>query len=121
MNLEEQQIINIFQELLDKHDRQGVREVRDGHTRVSLFGKQLRFDLSKSFPLLTHRQLFVRGSPILQYVELSKDRIRRKYKVHRLVAIAFIQNINNLTLMLEKQLNAGVHIIAFKMNIHLRR
>lgn len=61
MNLEEQQVINIFQELLDKYDKQGVREVRNGHTRVSLFGKQLRFDLSKSFPLLTHRQLFVRG------------------------------------------------------------
>lgn len=61
MNLEEQQVINIFQELLDKHDRQGAREVRNGHTRVSLFGKQLRFDLSKSFPLLTHRQFFVRG------------------------------------------------------------
>lgn len=61
MNLEEQQIINIFQELLDKHDRQGSREVRNGHSRVSLFGKQLRFDLSKSFPLLTHRQLFVKG------------------------------------------------------------
>lgn len=61
MNLEEQQVIDIFKELLDKYDKQGVRKVRDGHTRVSLFGKQLRFDLSKSFPLLTHRQLFVRG------------------------------------------------------------
>lgn len=30
-----------------------------------------------------------------RYVELSKDRIRRKYKVHRIVAIAFIENINN--------------------------
>lgn len=61
MNVEEQQVLNIFQELLNKYDSQGVRQVRDGHTRVSLFGKQLYFDLSKSFPLLTHRQLFVRG------------------------------------------------------------
>ena len=61
MNLEEQQVLNIFQELLNKYDKQGAREVRDGHSRVSLFGKQLRFDLSKSFPLLTHRQLFVKG------------------------------------------------------------
>lgn len=60
-NREEQQVLNIFQELLDKYDKQGAREVRDGHSRVSLFGKQLRFDLSKSFPLLTHRQFFVRG------------------------------------------------------------
>lgn len=61
MNLEEQQVINILKELLAKYDAQGSREVRDGHSRVSLFGKQLRFDLSKSFPLLTHRQFFVRG------------------------------------------------------------
>ena len=62
MNLEEQQVIDIFKELLNKYDKQGTREVRDGHSRVSLFGKQLRFDLSKSFPLLTHRQTFMRGT-----------------------------------------------------------
>jgi thymidylate synthase len=61
MNREEQQVLDLFQELLDKYDKQGSRQVRDGHSRVSLFGKQLRFDLSKSFPLLTHRQFFVRG------------------------------------------------------------
>ena len=62
MNLEEQQILDIFKELLNKYDKQGTREVRDGHTRVSLFGKQCRFDLSKSFPLLTHRQHFARAA-----------------------------------------------------------
>ena len=61
MNREEQQVLDLFQELLSKYDKQGSRQVRDGHSRVSLFGKQLRFDLSKSFPLLTHRQFFVRG------------------------------------------------------------
>lgn len=61
MNREEQQVLDLFQELLNKYDKQGSRQVRDGHSRVSLFGKQLRFDLSKSFPLLTHRQFFVRG------------------------------------------------------------
>lgn len=60
-NREEQQVLDLFQELLNKYDKQGSRQVRDGHSRVSLFGKQLRFDLSKSFPLLTHRQFFVRG------------------------------------------------------------
>ena len=61
MNFEEQQVINLLKELLNKYDKQGSREVRNGHSRVSLFGKQLRFDLSNSFPLLTHRQFFVRG------------------------------------------------------------
>lgn len=61
VNYEEQQVLDLFKELLDKYDNQGTRKVRDGHTRVSVFGKQLRFDLSKSFPLLTHREFFVRG------------------------------------------------------------
>ena len=61
INKEEQQIIDIFKELLDKYDKQGTRSVRDGHTRVSVFGRQCRFNLNESFPLLTHRQLFVRG------------------------------------------------------------
>ena len=61
VNLEEQQVLDILNELLEKYDNKGAREVRDGHTRVSVFGKQLRFDLSKSFPLLTHRQFFMRG------------------------------------------------------------
>ena len=61
MNKEEQQVLDLFKELLDKYDKQGSRQVRDGHSRVSLFGKQLRFNLNESFPLLTHRQFFVRG------------------------------------------------------------
>ena len=61
VNKEEEQVLNIFKELLDKYDKQGTREVRDGHTRVSVFGRQCRFNLNESFPLLTHRQLFVRG------------------------------------------------------------
>jgi thymidylate synthase len=60
-NREEQQVLDLFKELLDKYDKQGSRQVRDGHSRVSLFGKQLRFNLNESFPLLTHRQFFVRG------------------------------------------------------------
>lgn len=60
-NKEEQQVIDLFSKLLDKYDKLGTRDVRDGHTRVSLFGEKLTFDLSKSFPLFTHRQFFMRG------------------------------------------------------------
>lgn len=60
-NKEEYQVIDILNRLLDKYDNLGVRDVRDGHTRVSLFGEKLTFDLSKSFPLFTHRQFFMRG------------------------------------------------------------
>lgn len=62
VNKEEQQVIDIFNELLSKYDKQGTREVRNGHTRVSLFGRQCRFDLSESFPVLTHRQHFARAA-----------------------------------------------------------
>ena len=85
MNTEEQQVLNIFQELLDKYDKQGTREVRDGHTRVSLFGKQCRFDLSKSFPLLTHRQHFARAAfeEVMWYLRGQTDnQILKDKNVH---------------------------------------
>ena len=85
VNKEEQQIINIFQELLNKYDKQGTREVRDGHTRVSLFGKQCRFDLSKSFPLLTHRQHFARAAfeEVMWYLRGQTDnQILKDKNVH---------------------------------------
>ena len=62
MNFEEQQYLNILQELVDKAETKGFREVRDGHKRCSLFGRQLRFNLENSFPLMTHKKVFVRGA-----------------------------------------------------------
>lgn len=85
VNIEEQQIIDIFKELLNKYDKQGTREVRDGHTRVSLFGKQCRFDLSKSFPLLTHRQHFARAAfeEVMWYLRGQTDnQILKDKNVH---------------------------------------
>lgn len=38
-----------------------VRGDRTGTGTVSLFGPQLRFDLSKGFPLLTTKKMFIRG------------------------------------------------------------
>lgn len=54
--------IEILKELVHKAESSGFRECRDGHKRCSLFGKQLRFDLSKGFPLLTHKKVFARGA-----------------------------------------------------------
>ena len=61
INKEEESFISLLKKLLLKYEQQGTRDVRDGHSRVSLFGAQLHFDLNKSFPLFTHRQFFVRG------------------------------------------------------------
>ena len=51
--------LNLMQELLDK----GVEQV-DAGTGVktySLFGRQMRFDLSEGFPLLTTKKVFWKG------------------------------------------------------------
>lgn len=85
VNKEEQQIIDIFKELLDKYDKQGTREVRDGHTRVSVFGRQCRFNLNESFPLLTHRQHFLRAAfeEVMWYLRGETDnQILKDKNVH---------------------------------------
>ena len=60
--MSERSYLNLLQELVDKAEAKGFREVRDGHKRCSLFGKQLRFNLEDGFPLMTHKKVFVRGA-----------------------------------------------------------
>ena len=75
INHEEQQVLDIFKDLVDKYDQHGAREVRDGHKRVSVFGRQIRYDLSKSFPLLTHRQGSAKGpfTEVMWYLRGQTD------------------------------------------------
>ena len=58
----EQGYLEILKELVDKAESKGFRDVRDGHKRCSLFGRQLHFNLEESFPLITHKKVFVRGA-----------------------------------------------------------
>lgn len=58
----EQGYLEILKDLVDKAESKGFRAVRDGHKRCSLFGRQLRFNLEESFPLMTHKKVFVRGA-----------------------------------------------------------
>ena len=60
--LPEQAYLDLLQELVSKAETKGFREVRDGHKRCSLFGRQLRFNLEEGFPLMTHKKVFVRGA-----------------------------------------------------------
>ena len=60
--MSEQAYLDLLQELVDKAETKGFREVRDGHKRCSLFGRQLRFNLEEGFPLMTHKKVFVRGA-----------------------------------------------------------
>ena len=60
--MSEQAYLDLLQELVTKAETKGFREVRDGHKRCSLFGRQLRFNLEEGFPLMTHKRVFVRGA-----------------------------------------------------------
>ena len=59
MNTEEQRYLGLLHELVEKAESQGFRDVRDNHKRVSVFGRQMRFDLSKGFPLYTHKKVSI--------------------------------------------------------------
>jgi len=58
----EQAYLDLLKELVHKAETKGFREVRDGHKRCSLFGRQIRFNLEEGFPLMTHKKVFVRGA-----------------------------------------------------------
>lgn len=55
----EYQYLHLMQEILEKGDRQ----VDAGHGRATygVFGRQIRFDLSKGFPLLTTKKVYWKG------------------------------------------------------------
>ena len=60
--MSEKAYLDLLQELVSKAETKGFRDVRDGHKRCSLFGRQLRFNLEEGFPLMTHKKVFVRGA-----------------------------------------------------------
>ncbi|MBP9836564.1 MAG: thymidylate synthase [Candidatus Pacebacteria bacterium] len=55
----EYQYLDLMQELLDSGDRQ--EDSLTGDVTYSLFGKQIRFDLSEGLPLLTTKKVYWKG------------------------------------------------------------
>lgn len=55
----EYQYLNLMQEILDKGFRKVDRGT--GDASYSMFGKQMRFDLSQGFPLLTTKRVYWKG------------------------------------------------------------
>ncbi len=55
----EYQYLDLLREILEKGYRKVDRGT--GDASISLFGKQIRFDLSKDFPLLTTKKVFWKG------------------------------------------------------------
>lgn len=58
-NHPEYQYLNLLQEILDNGFRKVDRGT--GDASYSLFGKQMRFDLSKGFPMLTTKRVYWKG------------------------------------------------------------
>jgi len=54
----EYQYLNLLQDILDNGT---LKEDRTGTGTYSVFGRQIRFDLSHGFPLLTTKKVFLRG------------------------------------------------------------
>lgn len=58
----ELQYLGLLQELVDKHEANPIaRDDRTGTGTYSVFGRQMRFRLEESFPLLTTKRVFWRG------------------------------------------------------------
>lgn len=59
MDHSEYQYLNLLKDILENgHEK---KEFNTGISLKSVFGRQLRFDLSKGFPLLTTKKVFIRG------------------------------------------------------------
>jgi thymidylate synthase len=58
-NHSEYQYLDLMRDLLENGDRQ--EDAATGHVTHSLFGKQIRFDLQKGFPLLTTKRVYWKG------------------------------------------------------------
>jgi thymidylate synthase len=57
----ELQYLALLQELVDKADVAPVRDDRTGTGTFSVFGRQIRFDLERGFPLLTTKNVWFKG------------------------------------------------------------
>jgi thymidylate synthase len=53
------QYLNLIKDILENGS--DTKEFNSGITIRGVFGRQIRFDLSKGFPLLTTKKVFVRG------------------------------------------------------------
>lgn len=80
MNTQEQNYLNLLQRILDTGEE---RNDRTGTGTIAVFGETLKFDISKTFPLLTTKRVPFRAvaSELLWFVEGSGDE-RRLAEIH---------------------------------------
>ena len=57
MNNQEQQYLDLLRELVEVSKSEPLNNDRTGVGTWSVFGRELRFDLSKGFPLITTKRI----------------------------------------------------------------
>lgn len=84
INKEEQQYLNLLKDIL----KNGLekKDHNTGNSLKSVFGRQIRFDLSKNFPLLTTKKVFWKGV-LFELFWFLKGQSNIKYLVDRNVHI----------------------------------
>ncbi|WP_042360296.1 thymidylate synthase [Geomicrobium sp. JCM 19055] len=94
MSKSEQQYLDLLQDVLNNGDK---KSDRTGTGTISAFGKQMRFDLSEGFPMLTTKRVpfkliksellwFLKGMTNIQYLLKHNNNIWNEWAFERYVA-----------------------------------
>lgn len=99
MNHGERQYLDLLQKILDEGS---VRDDRTGVGTCSIFGYQMRFDLSEGFPLLTTKKIFLKAIIFELLWFLSGDTnirflVKNNIKIWNEWAFSMYIKKNNLT------------------------
>lgn len=83
MNIEEQQYLDLLRELVEISEQEPLNSDRTGVGTWSVFGRELRFDLSKGFPLITTKRMGLKSilGELLWFISGSTnaDELEQKY------------------------------------------
>lgn len=83
MNTEEQQYLDLLRELVEVSENEPLNNDRTGVGTWSVFGRELRFDLSKGFPLITTKRMGLKSilGELLWFISGSTnaDELEQKY------------------------------------------
>ena len=83
MSIEEQRYLDLLRELVEVSESEPLNNDRTGVGTWSVFGRELRFDLSKGFPLITTKRMGLKSilGELLWFISGSTnaDELEQKY------------------------------------------
>ena len=117
-----QQYLDLLSHVLKHGNR---REDRTGTGTLSIFGWQMRFDLSDGFPLLTTKKLhthsiiheliwFISGDTNIRYLRDNKVRIWDEWADEKGTLALFMDNngVNGSRPMMDKKLTSSIMLLS---------